>query len=330
MMTATPSTRGHLEKFAWLSIVAALATIALKTGAWWITDSVGLLADAAESVVNLVAALAALVALRVSGRAADDDHHFGHSKAEYFSAAIEGTMIFVAAGFIIWQGISRLLDPRSIDSVGIGLGISAVAAVINGLVAVVLMRAGREHRSVTLRADGEHLLTDVWTSVGVLVGVLLVAVTGLTWLDPVLALLVGANILWTGWRLMDESGNALMDAALSPAENADIADTIAGLCTDDIKVHGLRTRTGGHISFAEFHVLVPGAWSVRRAHDVVEDMEQAIARQHPELQVSTHIEPREDPRAYDDFGGYEVPIRRLPGRTDSGLGGAADPGREGP
>lgn len=310
------SSRRHLERFAWLSIAVALATIALKTGAWWITDSVGLLADAAESIVNLVAAVAALVALRVAGRAADDDHHFGHSKAEYFSAAIEGAMIFVAAGFIIWQAIGRLLDPREIDQVGTGLAISVVASVINGAVAYVLIRAGRRHRSITLRADGQHLLTDVWTSVGVVVGVAVVVVTGIEVLDPLVALLVGANILWTGWRLLSESGTGLMDAALTPEENADLADTIAGLTTDEVAVHGLRTRVAGHVSFAEFHVLVPGAWSVRRAHDVVEDMEAVIAEHHPDLRVTAHIEPREDPRAYDDFGGYEIPIEPLPDGDD--------------
>ncbi|WP_277451901.1 cation diffusion facilitator family transporter [Janibacter sp. DB-40] len=310
-MTGATGTRQHLEKFAWLSIAAAVATIVLKTGAWWITDSVGLLADAAESIVNLVAAVAALIALRVAGRVADDDHHFGHSKAEYFSAAIEGGMIFVAAAFIIWQAISRLLEPRPIDQVGLGLAISVVASVINGAVAFLLIRAGRQHRSITLRADGQHLLTDVWTSVGVLVGVGLVVVTGLEVLDPIVALLVGANILWTGWRLLNESGTGLMDAALTPQENADIADTIAAQCTDEVTVHGLRTRVAGHVSFAEFHVLVPGAWSVRRAHDIVEDIEAVIAEEHPDLRVTVHIEPSEDPRSYDDFGGYEIPIEPL-------------------
>lgn len=318
-MTPATGTRSHLEKFAWLSIAAALATIALKTGAWWITDSVGLLADAAESIVNLVAAVAALIALRVAGRVADDDHHFGHSKAEYFSAAIEGGMIFVAAAFIIWQAISRLLEPRPIDQVGLGLAISVVASVINGAVAYLLIRAGRRHRSITLRADGQHLLTDVWTSVGVLVGVGLVVLTGLEVLDPLVALLVGANILWTGWRLLNESGTGLMDAALTPQENADIADTIAAQCTDEVTVHGLRTRVAGHVSFAEFHVLVPGAWSVRRAHDVVEDIEAVIAERHPDLRVTVHIEPSEDPRSYDDFGGYEIPIEPLSG-TDAATG----------
>lgn len=311
-MTTSTGSRRHLEKFAWLSIAAALATIVLKTGAWWITDSVGLLADAAESIVNLVAAVAALIALRVAGRVADDDHHFGHSKAEYFSAAIEGAMIFVAAGFIIWQAVGRLLDPRPIDQVGLGLAISVLASIINGAVAFVLIRAGRRHRSITLRADGQHLLTDVWTSVGVVVGVGLVIITGIEVLDPLVALLVGGNILLTGWRLINESGTGLMDAALTPEENADLADTVAARCTDEVTVHGLRTRVAGHVSFAEFHVLVPGAWSVRRAHDVVEDIEEAIAEQHPDLRVTVHLEPREDPRAYDDYGGYEIPIEPLP------------------
>ena len=311
-MTTSTGSRRHLEKFAWLSIAAALATIVLKTGAWWITDSVGLLADAAESIVNLVAAVAALIALRVAGRVADDDHHFGHSKAEYFSAAIEGAMIFVAAGFIIWQAVGRLLDPRPIDQVDLGLAISVLASIINGAVAFVLIRAGRRHRSITLRADGQHLLTDVWTSVGVVVGVGLVVITGIEVLDPLVALLVGGNILLTGWRLINESGTGLMDAALTPEENADLADTVAARCTDEVTVHGLRTRVAGHVSFAEFHVLVPGAWSVRRAHDVVEDIEEAIAEQHPDLRVTVHLEPREDPRAYDDYGGYEIPIEPLP------------------
>lgn len=313
--TRASSSRSRLERFAWLSIAAALATIALKTGAWWVTDSVGLLADAAESIVNLVAAVAALVALRVAARAADDNHHFGHSKAEYFSAAIEGGMIFVAASFIIWQSIGRLLDPQPVEQAGTGLAISVLASVINGTVAWVLLRAGRRHRSITLRADGEHLLTDVWTSVGVVVGVLLVVLTGLDWLDPVVALLVGANIIWTGWKLVSESGRGLMDESLDPQVNARIADALARHRTDEVDIHGLRTRGAGHLSFAEMHVLVPGAWSVRRAHDHVEEIERALEAEFEDLSVTTHIEPREDPRAYDDFGDYEVPIRPL--TTDS-------------
>lgn len=310
--TRASSSRRSLERFAWLSIAAALATIALKTGAWWVTDSVGLLADAAESIVNLVAAVAALVALRVAARSADDNHHFGHSKAEYFSAAIEGGMIFVAASFIIWQSIGRLLDPQPVEQAGIGLAISVIASVINGAVAWVLLRAGRRHRSITLRADGQHLLTDVWTSVGVVVGVLLVVVTGIDRLDPVVALLVGANIIWTGWKLVSESGRGLMDEALDRETNARIADALSRHRTDEVDIHGLRTRGAGHLSFAAMHVLVPGAWSVRRAHDIVEGIERALEDEFDDLTVTTHIEPREDPRAYDDFGDYEVPIQTLP------------------
>ena len=295
----SPTPRTHLERYAWLSIAAALATITMKTGAWWVTGSVGLLADAAESIVNLVAAVAALVALRVAARSADDNHHFGHSKAEYFSAAIEGGMIFVAASFIIWQSIGRLLDPQPVEQAGVGLAISVIASVINGAVAWVLLRAGRRHRSITLRADGQHLLTDVWTSVGVVVGVLLVVVTGIDLLDPVVALLVGANIIWTGWKLISESGRGLMDEAPDPDVNARIAAAIDTHLTDEVDVHGLRTREAGHLSFAEMHVLVPGAWSVRRAHDVAEEIERSLTEAFPDLTVTTHIEPREDPRAYD-------------------------------
>ncbi|WP_068259283.1 cation diffusion facilitator family transporter [Janibacter limosus] len=305
------SSRTTLEKFAWLSIAAALATIALKTGAWYVTDSVGLLADAAESIVNLVAAVAMLIALRVAARAADDNHHYGHSKAEFFSAAVEGGMIFVAASFIIWQSITRLLDPQPIEQAGIGLAISVVASIINGAVAFVLLRAGRRHRSITLRADGHHLLTDVWTSVGVLVGVLLVVVTGIDRLDPIVAMLVGLNIIWTGWKLISESGRGLMDEALEPEVNAAIAAALDARRTADIDFHGLRTRGAGHLSFAEMHVLVPGSWSVRRAHDVVEDVERSLQQEFEDLEITTHIEPREDPRSYDDFGDYEVPIRPL-------------------
>lgn len=310
--TRASSSRSRLERFAWLSIAAALATIALKTGAWWVTGSVGLLADAAESIVNLVAAVAAFVALRVAARSADDNHHFGHSKAEYFSAAIEGGMIFVAASFIIWQSIGRLLDPQPVEQAGVGLAISVIASVINGAVAWVLLRAGRRHHSITLRADGQHLLTDVWTSVGVVVGVLLVVVTGIDRLDPVIALLVGANIIWTGWKLVSESGRGLMDEALDRETNARIADALSRHRTDEVDIHGLRTRGAGHLSFAEMHVLVPGAWSVRRAHDIVEEIERALEDEFDDLTVTTHIEPREDPRAYDDFGDYEVPIQTLP------------------
>lgn len=305
--TALVADRSRLTRFAWLAIAAAVLTIALKTGAWLITDSVGLLSDAAESVVNLVAAVGALIALKVAATPPDDTHHFGHAKAEYFSAAVEGAMIAVAALIIIWQSVLRLLDPRPLQDVGIGLGISIVASAVNGLVALVLIRAGRAHRSITLTADGKHLMTDVVTSVGVVLGVGLVWLTGLDWLDPVVALLVAANILWAGWGLVNESARGLMDHTMDEEDNADIAATLERFTTDDVHFHGLRTRIAGHRSFAEVHVLVPGAWSVRRGHDLVEDVEDALHERFPDLTLSTHLEPREDPRAYEDFEA-EVPV----------------------
>lgn len=301
-----PVDRSRLTRYAWLAIGAALATIALKTGAWLITDSVGLLSDAAESVVNLVAAIGALIALRVAATPADEGHHFGHAKAEYLSAAAEGTMIAVAALIIIWQAVLRLMDPQPLQDVGIGLAISVAASVLNGLVALVLMRAGRAHRSITLTADGKHLMTDVVTSVGVVVGVGLVWLTGIDWLDPVIALLVAVNILWAGWGLLMQSTAGLMDHTMDEADNTAIARVLEGFTTDEVSFHGLRTRVAGHRSFAEVHVLVPGAWTVHRGHDLVEEVEQALLAQHPDLSVSAHLEPSEDPRSYDD---YETEIR---------------------
>ncbi|HMT89918.1 MAG TPA: cation diffusion facilitator family transporter, partial [Dermatophilaceae bacterium] len=218
--------RENLTRFAWLSIAAAVCTIALKSGAYLVTGSVGLLSDAAESVVNLVAAFVALIALHVAAKPADAEHQFGHSKAEYFSAAVEGVMIFVAATFIIYSSVQRFLAPEPLEQVGLGLGISVVASALNGAVAFVLMRAGRKHRSITLTADGKHLLTDVWTSAGVVVGVLLVALTGWLRLDPIIAFLVGCNIIWTGWHLVRESVDGLMDAAPSPECQAKIQAVI--------------------------------------------------------------------------------------------------------
>lgn len=305
------ASRANLTKFAWLSIAAALMTIALKTGAWWMTGSVGLLSDAAESSVNLVAAIVALFALKVAARPADSGHHFGHTKAEYFSAAAEGQMIFVAALFIIWSAVDRFLHPQPIENVGVGLAVSVIASVINGGVAFVLMRAGREHRSLTLTADGKHLLTDVWTSVGVVVGVLLVALTGIERLDPVIAALVGLNIIFTGWKLLQQSAAGLMDSALPEEEGHRVSAAINGFASDEVEFHGLRTRTSGHQGYAEVHVLVPGAWTVTRAHDLAEDVEQAVAEQAEGVRLITHIEPREDPRAYDDYP-TEAPVRANP------------------
>nr|WP_226996965.1 cation diffusion facilitator family transporter [Tessaracoccus aquimaris] len=294
------TTRVDLTKFAWLSIAAALVTIALKSAAWLITGSVGLLSDAAESVVNLVAAIVALIALRVAAKPADKNHHYGHSKAEYFSSAIEGVMIFVAASVILVLGIQRLLNPQPLEQVGIGLLISVVAAAVNGAVAMVLIKAGRRYNSITLRADGQHLMTDLITSVGVVVGVGLVWLTGWKILDPIVAIAVGINILWTGWRLVSESTAGLMDESLPKETNARIREILDTHTGDEIRFHALRTRVSGARAFMEMHMLVPGAWSVKEGHDAMEDLIDEIRDEFPDLHVTGHLEPVEDPRSYED------------------------------
>lgn len=289
-----------LRKYAWLSIAAALVTITLKTGAWWITGSVGLLSDAAESVVNLVAAVIALVALTVAARPPDAEHHYGHGKAEYFSAAIEGLMIFVAAAVILVTAVQRLLDPVELESLGIGLAISLVATAINGAVGMLLIRVGRAHRSATLTADGKHLMTDVWTSAGVVVGVLLVGITGWLQLDAIVAIAVALNILWTGTRLVQSSVSALLDGALSPEDQAVVVAVLDRHRSEDVDFHGLQTRESGRHRFVSLHVLVPGAWTVQQAHDMLETVEGDIKAALEGVEVTTHVEPREDERSYDD------------------------------
>ena len=265
---------------------------ALKASAYLLTGSVGLLSDAAESVVNLVAAVVALIALRVAARPADENHHYGHGKAEYFSAGIEGLMIFVAAAVILVSAVNRFMHPSAIESVGIGLAISTVASVVNGAVGVLLIRAGRAHRSVTLTADGKHLLTDVWTSVGVIVGVFLVALTGWERLDPVVAALVGVNILVTGYRLVSQSVTSLLDAALPEEDLARLTAVLDRLRTPDVDFADLRTRESGQHRFVSLTLLVPGSWTVERAHDVADDVEAAIAADLTGTDVQTHIEPQ--------------------------------------
>ncbi|OAH54055.1 transporter [Dietzia cinnamea] len=290
-----------LKKFAWLSVATAIVTIALKVGAWWVTGSVGLLSDAAESVVNLVAAAIALGAISVSERPADDDHQYGHSKAEYFSAGVEGAMIFVAAAFILVVSVERLINPAPLEALGVGLAISVVAAVLNGVVGLVLVRAGVRHRSPTLRADGKHLITDVITSVGVVVGLALAWATGWQVLDPIVAIGVGLNILFIGYRLVHESGMGLMDATLPDEDNRMIEEVLERHREPGrVDFHELRTRESGKWRFVEFHALVPGKWSVERGHDLVETVEQEIHAALPNSHITTHLEPIEDERAYND------------------------------
>jgi cation diffusion facilitator family transporter len=285
----------RLAKFAWLSIAAAVLTIGLKSGAYLLTGSVGLLSDAAESGVNLIAAVVALVALHVAARPADDNHNFGHGKAEYFSAGIEGLMIFVAAGFILVSSVQRFLHPAALESVGLGLAISTVATAVNGAVGMLLLRAGATHRSVTLTADGKHLLTDVWTSFGVIIGVLLVGLTGWQRLDPIVAAIVGVNILVTGFRLVSQSVTSLLDAAMPTEDLTRVTAVLDRMRTADLDFADLRTRESGRHRFVSLTVLVPATWTVERGHALADDVELAISKDLPDTDVQTHLEPQRAP-----------------------------------
>lgn len=294
------STTPNLKAYAWLSIAAALATIGLKAWAWWLTGSVGLLSDALESLVNLAGALMALWMLHVAAQPADDCHAYGHGKAEYFSSGFEGLLILAAALGIAWTAIERLLAPQPLEAVGIGLVVSVAAAIVNFLTARVLLAAGRAHQSITLEADAHHLLTDVWTSAGVIVGVAAVSLTGWLWLDPILALLVAANIVWTGVALLRRSAAGLMDAALPPEQQQAVETVLAGYTGQGLAFHALRSRQAGARVFISVHVLVPGSWTVQQGHDWLERIEADIRGVLPRAHVLTHLEPIEDPVSQED------------------------------
>ena len=295
-------TSPSLKPYLWLSMGAALATITLKGGAWLLTGSVGLLSDALESLVNLAGAGMALAMLSIAERPQDEGHAFGHGKAEYFSSGFEGLLIVLAAIAIAITAAERLLHPQPLAAVGVGLAISAVAAVINLVVGRILLLAGRQHRSITLEADAHHLLTDVWTSAGVIVGVGAVSLTGWLWLDPTLALLVAANIVWTGWRLLQRSINGLMDGSLPPEQHARVLAVLDRYRSQGIDYHALRSREAGARSFISVHILLPGTWTLARAHDLVEMIEREIRDTLPRATVFTHLEPREDPTSHQDLG----------------------------
>jgi cation diffusion facilitator family transporter len=283
-----------------LSIAAAVLTIGLKTSAWWLTGSVSLLSDALESLINLAAASVAYLSLRYSARPADASHTYGHEKIEYFSSGLEGGLILVAAGGIGWLAFNRLFGEAKLEPLGLGLIISSIAAGINGVVAWVLLRAGKKYGSLLLEADGKHLLTDVWTSVGVLLGLSLVELTGWKILDPILALLVAANILWTAFDLMRRSFDGLMDRALPATEVEKIREAIRLHVGPNMDHHALRTRQAGTRRFADFHLLVPGDMCVREAHAVGDRVEEAIRAALPEIEVTVHVEPIEEQASYQD------------------------------
>ena len=300
--------RMDLTRYAWLSIFTAIVTITLKTSAWALTGSVGLLSDAAESTVNLVAAVVALIALKVAARPASERFLYGRAKAEYFSAAVEGAMIFVAAAVILVTAVERFINPRPLENIGWGLAIIVVASVLNGLVALVLIRVGRRHRSITLRADGKHLMTDVVTSAGVLLGVGLVVVTGWERLDALVAFAVGVNIIVTGIGLITESVSGLLDKALPEDDHEVITEILRRRTDGTITFHGLQTREAGQQKYMNVHVLVPDEWTVKIGHDYIEDLEQELCAALPDLTVLTHLEPISDPASYEDIPEAHVPI----------------------
>lgn len=286
--------------FMLLSVAAAVATIVLKTWAWRLTGSVGLLSDAMESGVNLVAALGAFWALTLAAKPADRTHHYGHFKAEYFSSGLESVLIVAAAVAIIHAAIGRLQEPQPLEQVGLGLAISLLATALNGLVAWVLLKAANRFHSITLRADAHHLLTDVWTSTGVVLGIGLVKLTGLTILDPLIAIGVALNIIVTGWKLFHETASGLLDRSLPDEEQRQLEQLLASHETEHIRFHALRSRVAGSRRFVSFHVLVPGHWSVQQGHDLCEQLEHEIATALTRTHVLTHLEPIEDPTSRDD------------------------------
>lgn len=294
--------RENLSRFVWLSIAAAILTIALKAAAYFYTGSIGLLSDALESIINLVAAIIALVMIKIAAAPPDADHAFGHDKAEYFASGIEGTLIFIAAGGIALTAIPRLLAPPPIENVGIGLIVSLVASLVNLIVGILLIKIGKQHRSIALEADGRHLLTDVWTSIGVVSGIIIVSFTGWLVLDPIIALVVAVNIVWTGFQLTKRSALGLMDTAISPATTKEIIGILDGYVEKQgIDYHALRTRQSGARHFISVHILVPDEWTVQRGHDLTEEIELAICRVVPESTVFTHLEPLEDPLSFADL-----------------------------
>ncbi|QYJ15906.1 Ferrous-iron efflux pump FieF [Rubrobacter xylanophilus DSM 9941] len=304
MSTETPEKEQHWSPraYALLSVAAAVATVGLKLGAYFVTGSVGLFSDAAESLVNFVAAVAALWALTVAARPPDEEHAYGHGKVEYFASGLESALIILAAGWIGLSAWERLVNPELLSHVPAGLFLSAVAAGINGAVALVLLRAGRRLRSITLEADARHLMTDVWTTAGVIAGVAAAQLTGWLALDPLIALAVAANIVWTGVRLLRETASGLLDRALPAEDQRTISKVLSRYERMGVRFHALRTRASGQRRFVSMHVLVPGRWTVKEGHDLAERIEKDLRAALPGSTVFIHIEPSEDPASFADQG----------------------------
>ncbi len=292
-----------LRKFAYLSIAAAIATISLKLLAYYLTNSVGLLSDALESGVNLIAAVVALFMIILAEKPADEEHAFGHHKAEYFSSAIEGGLIVLAAFSIIWSAIPRIINPAPLQNVGLGLLVAIAASGINLVVALVLLKNGRKNHSIILEADGKHLMTDVYTSAGVLVGIGLVKISGWLVLDAMVAIGVALNILWTGYQLMRRSALGLLDSGIPEADRVKIIKILEPLKQQNLDYHSLLTRQAGQRKFISLHVLMPGKWTIQQGHDKIESIEKDIRDLFDSpVTVFTHLEPIEDPVSMSDIG----------------------------
>ena len=293
--------RRSLTRYAWLSIGTAVLTILLKMTAYFLTGSVGLLSDALESGVNLIAAVLALITLVVAALPPDEGHAYGHAKAEYFSCGAEGTLILIAAVSIAYSAIQHLLQPRPLEQVGAGLTVSVIAALLNLVVARILLAAGRQHHSITLTADAQHLMTDVWTSGGVVLGVGAVALTGWQILDPLIALAVALQIIYAGVKLVRHAVLGLMDTALPPEEMAQIVAALDEYRSRGVQYHALRSRQSGAQRFVSVHIQVPGAWSVQKGHTLLEEIERTLRQTIPGASIFTHLEPVEDPVSWQDI-----------------------------
>ena len=283
-----------------LSIAVALATIALKAGAWWFTDSVSLLSDALESLVNLAGAMFALLMVTVASRPADEGHPYGHHKAEYFSSGFEGVLIFAAALGIIWAAVHRFLDPQPIDAIGLGIALSVVGSALNGALAWAMFRKAREHRSVALEADARHLVTDVWTSAGVVVALVAVHWTGWLWLDPAMAILVALNILREGTSLVRRSADGLMDPALEPEVLHDIEEVLESFRHPTIRFDHVSTRRAGQRRFVDLHMHMPASWTLGRAAALRTSVEQALMSAVPGLRATIQLLPTDVEAHFDD------------------------------
>jgi cation diffusion facilitator family transporter len=292
--------RAALTRFAWISIGASILTIGLKSGAYLLTNSVGFLSDAVESLVNLTAGIVALAMLAVAALPPDENHAYGHSKAEYFASTTEGILILVAAGGIIFAAVQRFFNPQPLEQLGIGLVVSVVASAVNFAASRILLNAGKRENSITLEADAQHLMTDVWTSVGIIIGIGIVALTGWLILDPIIAILVGVNIIWTGYQILRRSVAGLMDAVLPEDEQKIIETIMEKYRGRGVAFHALRTRQSAARRFVSVHMLVPGAWTVHDAHHIAEDFEGDVRKELPETIIHTHLEPVDDEISMQD------------------------------